>query len=371
MILKLLITYEILIINLFLTHILAKRKYSNFITFSCLLLFTIVLGVSLYFITPLFSGAEPTFWFVLAGSFYFLPLYFLYEINTKKLIIIMIYSWTYTMILSAIAVGLSAFITIMNDLGQILIIQTILTIVTLRNIVLFTKNKFIVVVNNAGDKTKNLLMILGISLFSSVSVIRYSVDPEDSVYFLIVVFLIIIIVTSYNLLFNNVEANVNLASANKIVYHDSLTGIGNRYLLFKDINELLSDETPFTLLFLDLDDLKLVNDTFGHNTGDAYLNHFAKSLIVNTKDFGNSYRFAGDEFVCLIKRGLKPFDLTKFENEIKKEMNLKFEFNGFSCGSSKYPEDGNDPDVLIQVADSKMYGVKNSKRIRNYNFRKK
>lgn len=364
MIFKLLIAYETLIVNLLLTHILAEKKYSNLITFSGLFIFTIFTSIALNYVTPLLTQERQTYWFIFIGFLYLLPLYFLYNISFKKLVTIMIYSWTYTMIISSITIGLSNLIHVLEEFLEIFLIQTISILISLRLMIHFTKSKFIVVVNNAADKTKNLLLLLGLSLFAVTSIIRYSISPEEYIYYLLVVFLIVIIITSYILLFNSVQSDINLDFANKIVTQDSLTGIKNRYSLFKDINKLISEEKAFTLLFLDLDDLKSVNDSLGHNNGDEYLKRFAKALLLHTKNHGKSYRFAGDEFVCIIPKENNTFDVKRFENSVNKEMNQHFNFKGVSVGISNFPENGNDPDLLLQVADSKMYGVKNSKRIR-------
>lgn len=364
MLIKLLITYEILFINLFLTYLLAERKYSKLITFAVLFLFTLFLSIILNFTSPLFAGENPTIWFVVIGSVYLIPLSMVYKINFKRLVIIMIYCWTYTMIIGAIAVGITNLIDKTNNLLVILLIQTGLILVTIRFIIYFTKTKFMTILNSSSNKTQNLLLLLGSSLFAVSTGIRYFINPSEVIYLVLIVFILIIIIASYNLLFNTVQSNINLDSAEKIVYLDSLTGIANRYSLFKDMNKHISEKKEFKLLFLDLDKLKIVNDTFGHNKGDEYLIHFANALVQHTQDQGRAYRFAGDEFVCLLKKGPKSIDIKHFEKELNTEMNTEFPFKGVSIGESEYPKDGDNPDILLHVADSNMYGIKKSKKIR-------
>jgi len=174
----------------------------------------------------------------------------------------------------------------------------------------------------------------------------------------------VIIIASYNLLFIIVQSNTSLSSIEKIVFHDNLTGIANRYSLFKDMNQLIAEKKEFKLLFLDLDKLKLVNDTLGHNSGDEYLKHFANTLVNHIKAQGHAYRFAGDEFVCLLTKGPKAINVKEFEHEINLGVEKDFQFNGVSIGESEFPKDGETADILLHVADSKMYGVKKSKKIR-------
>ncbi|MGS0972771.1 MAG: GGDEF domain-containing protein [Candidatus Izemoplasmataceae bacterium] len=365
MIIKLIITYQILIINLVLTHILAKKKYSNLVTFGILFLFTVVLSVILFYTSTLFSGEKPTAWFILTGAFYIAPLSFLFSNRFKELITIMIYCWTYTMTISSISVGIGYFINIFSQNMNILIIQTILFTISFYLILTFTRNKFMVVINSASNATRNSLILLGMSMFGTIVGIRYFISPQEEIYYVLVFLLIIIVSTSYNLLFRNVQSNINLDSAKKIVYQDTLTGIANRYSLFQDIKILIAKNQEFKLLFLDLDDLKLVNDTLGHQKGDDYLKHFANILVQRIQNKGTSYRFAGDEFVCVIPQDINMIDVSKFEKEINIEMAKHFKFNGVSIGISDFPKDGLDLDTLLQVADNNMYGVKNSKKIRS------
>ena len=364
MLIKLLITYEILFINLYLTYILVERKHSKLITFGVLFLFTFVLSVILYFTSPLFSGENPTIGFVVIGAVYLVPISLLYNVNFKRLIIIMVYCWTYTMIIGAIAFGIASLIDESNSILITLLIQTALLLITIKFIISFTKTKFITILNNSSYKTQNLLLLLGTSLFATSTVIRYYVNPVEAIYLILIAFLFVIIIASYNLLFIIVQSNTSLSSIEKIVFHDNLTGIANRYSLFKDMNELIASNKEFKLLFLDLDKLKNVNDTLGHNRGDEYLKHFANTLVNHIQDQGRAYRFAGDEFVCILTKGSKAIDVKDFEHEINLGLDKDFQFNGVSIGESEYPKDGETADILLHVADSNMYGVKRRKKIR-------
>lgn len=364
MLIRVLILLEILIINLLLTHILARKKYSNLKTFGILFLFTIVISSVFYFINSITGGDGQTVWFVLIGFLYIFPLYILYDTKVNVLITIMIYCWTYTMILNSISHSIGYLLSQLGENPIILITQTLLIIITFNYVLKFTKNKFMVIVENASNETRSSLILLGLCLFTTITSIRYFINPNTFIYYLLVLSLIIIVTTSYNLLFKYVETYMHLDNTKKIVYRDTLTGIANRYSLFEDINNHITNNQPFTLLFMDLDSLKKINDGFGHSKGDDYLRCFAKSLKNIIQTSGKSYRFAGDEFVCILPDVLEPIDVKQMEQELNKMMDEQLQFSGVSIGISKFPEDASTPDALLSIADKRMYGMKNSRKIR-------
>jgi len=157
--------------------------------------------------------------------------------------------------------------------------------------------------------------------------------------------------------------SVNSAKLNTIVYNDVLTGVKNRYALFTEMNQYITKREDFLIMFIDLDNLKAVNDTYNHGKGDNYLRNFAQTIQKSLIGIGEVYRFAGDEFVCLVKNGkLNSFDANKLKNNIKKEIAIDIPFLGFSYGIANYPSDGDNPDDLINFADQEMYLQKKSKK---------
>ena len=87
------------------------------------------------------------------------------------------------------------------------------------------------------------------------------------------------------LLYFEVESlAVQSAEITSIAYIDALTGVKNRYSLFRHLDQLFESKQNFLLLFIDLDDLKEVNDSYDHTKGDSYLKQFALSLKKTIKD---------------------------------------------------------------------------------------
>ena len=90
-----------------------------------------------------------------------------------------------------------------------------------------------------------------------------------------------------------------------LAYHDKLTGLGNRDLFNEEMKAVLETvlEDPTwkgSVLFLDLDGFKRVNDTLGHSAGDELLIETARRLRVCLRDRDSAYRFGGDEFVVVL-----------------------------------------------------------------------
>lgn len=150
-----------------------------------------------------------------------------------------------------------------------------------------------------------------------------------------------------------------------IAYKDSLTGINNRYSLFRQMDQLIENKQNFLVVFIDLDNLKKINDTYSHAKGDFYLAQFALAIKNTIQETGEVYRFAGDEFICLIKPDYTHFNGDQFRENVTKAMVFDLPFLGFSLGLAYCPEDGINSDDLINIADQEMYKEKRKKEFRS------
>ncbi|GAA3911941.1 sensor domain-containing diguanylate cyclase [Litoribacillus peritrichatus] len=157
-----------------------------------------------------------------------------------------------------------------------------------------------------------------------------------------------------------------------MAHHDSLTGIPNRsffnVLLEKSIARAKRESRGFSLLYIDLDKFKPVNDRFGHSTGDQLLIQVTKRIIERLRESDTLARIGGDEFLVLLDDTDNRPDAELVATELIAVINRPFEINnqviriGCSIGISLYPEHGNDIDQLIISADHAMYQVKKSGR---------
>ena len=149
-----------------------------------------------------------------------------------------------------------------------------------------------------------------------------------------------------------------LKEANYKSTHDLLTNLYNRAYFERKVKELIDKNIAFSLVFIDLDNFKYVNDTFGHYEGDEILKITADILRKNLKGKDIIARFGGDEFVVAAIECDKKCAENMFE-EIRKKINKIFkQYNvTASIGISFFPEIKHF-EQLIKEADNKMYKAK-------------
>jgi len=154
--------------------------------------------------------------------------------------------------------------------------------------------------------------------------------------------------------------------------HDTLTDLPNRSKLFQKIDTLIDKQSIFTLCFIDVDNFKPINDTYGHHAGDMLLKHIAKVLQDFIRKSDVVARIGGDEFIIVFdslskekfkKTTLKRLSLLAQKNPLiyTKEDIIDF---SISVGVSSYPEDATGAQELIKIADTIMYKNKKDKERR-------
>ena len=157
-------------------------------------------------------------------------------------------------------------------------------------------------------------------------------------------------------------------SLQKSAYHDYLTGLPN-YRLFKiRAEEVLQkakmNQSLSSFMFLDLDRFKMVNDTFGHETGDLLLKYISKRIVSCLTDQDTVARIGGDEFMILIPTINNRKEAIAIAKRILKTLENPIIMKGYkvpisaSIGLAFYPIDGMDVDNLIKHADRAMLRVK-------------
>ena len=155
----------------------------------------------------------------------------------------------------------------------------------------------------------------------------------------------------------------------QLAYHDQLTGLRNRVYLRHKVNSLIekSKVLEFNLLFIDLDNYKPINDSYGHAYGDEILKLVAKRLESTLNDESEIARFGGDEFIIYIPN-YNTRKLHDYITKIKTTMLIPFEHKSIkhqlsaSIGVSAFPRDGKNFDELLVASDLAMYFAKSTKQ---------
>jgi diguanylate cyclase (GGDEF)-like protein/PAS domain S-box-containing protein len=150
--------------------------------------------------------------------------------------------------------------------------------------------------------------------------------------------------------------------------HDPLTNLANRTLfeecLARAIEKTQEGPASLALLMIDLDDFKIVNDTFGHAAGDEVLKEVARRMRSAVRKGDTVCRLAGDEFIVILEQiNTEPeahLVAEKLQQEIVKPIDLKAHTIRIDCsiGIVLYPDHGKNPTDLVQQADRAMYIAK-------------
>lgn len=148
-----------------------------------------------------------------------------------------------------------------------------------------------------------------------------------------------------------------------LALYDTLTKIPNREYFNRKIEQNIKEKKSFSLLFLDLDGFKAINDTFGHHIGDEVLKAVSKKLRNSVKEKDFVARMGGDEFTIIMNdirmKEIENICLRIIKN-ISEDMIIDENICkvGISIGVSRYPNDGENIDQIIRIADDMMYLVK-------------
>lgn len=152
---------------------------------------------------------------------------------------------------------------------------------------------------------------------------------------------------------------------------DMLTDIPNRFSLERHLGLMISEARRsagiFGFIFIDLDQFKQVNDQFGHQVGDAYLQEAAMRMKHQLRPGDTLARLGGDEFAVVVSTVHSRSDVIEIAHRLEHSFDGPFTVRGHTvCGSASvgvalYPEDADSADRLLKSADSAMYAVKQSR----------
>ena len=150
-----------------------------------------------------------------------------------------------------------------------------------------------------------------------------------------------------------------------LAWFDPLTNCRSRAYLWDRITRNVSrsgrSKQPFFIIYIDLDKFKPINDQYGHNAGDHVLKVLSERVLNSIRLEDTLSRVGGDEFVILFENEINTEEIIR---KIKQEIEMPINYQDISIeltasfGSAKYPDDGQEVDQLIDIADKRMYSEK-------------
>ncbi|MFW5426902.1 MAG: diguanylate cyclase domain-containing protein [Methylophagaceae bacterium] len=162
----------------------------------------------------------------------------------------------------------------------------------------------------------------------------------------------------------------------KLAFYDGLTGLANRAFIQEQLKQLLiqsrRNKTKVSVLFLDLDDFKPINDEHGHKVGDEVLTTIAERLKATLRESDTVGRLGCDKFLVLLESSREDkHDPAEVADKIRAAVALPISMDWFilhigtSVGIARYPNDGSDAKSLVVAADAAMRLDKENKKTRH------
>ena len=167
------------------------------------------------------------------------------------------------------------------------------------------------------------------------------------------------------------SAYVRIENANRMLQRDDLTGLFNyrslEQAIDKELKRFARFKAPFSLMFIDLDNFKSINDTHGHLAGSDVLRQVASVLIEATREVDSVYRYGGDEYVILLLESN-----SMHAKSVAERVRRRIEYHLFkideersvtltaSIGVATCPDHGSTKEGLLRMADDSMYRSKRS-----------
>jgi diguanylate cyclase (GGDEF)-like protein len=156
-----------------------------------------------------------------------------------------------------------------------------------------------------------------------------------------------------------------------LAYHDKLTGLRNRDSFNEMLDQIILDAErdsigrQVALLYLDLDNFKLVNDSLGHDIGDKLLKEVADRMQDTLRKNDLTFRLGGDEFICIAKGITSDYQAGIIAEKLISSISAPYDLKGnninylsVSIGIAIFPQDGTDREALVKKADTAMYQAK-------------
>lgn len=164
------------------------------------------------------------------------------------------------------------------------------------------------------------------------------------------------------------EREHNQKLIRNLAYTDKLTSLSSRAHLYLHLKSLIQkkpeNRIPFSVLYIDLDNFKHINDSLGHDSGDYLLQEVAKRLKYISREVDFVSRLGGDEFCIVIRDIISSSHLAEIAQQYLEAISKPVNFSGrkfiptCSIGAARYPSDGSNLQTLLKAADTALYAAK-------------
>ncbi len=157
-----------------------------------------------------------------------------------------------------------------------------------------------------------------------------------------------------------------------LAYHDKLTGLRNRDAFYEQLDQIVyealrNQSEMSSVLFIDLDNFKIINDSLGHDFGDLVLKEAALRMTRSLRKTDLIFRLGGDEFTIILRRLKRDWDAASVAEKLIAVLSQPYHVKNevitsitASIGIALIPRDGMDRDTIVKNADMAMYAVKNT-----------
>lgn len=353
---------EMLLINLFVIDRCSEKKYSAAKTYLGLGAFGVLLFIFVYLLAPLIPDfGSGNGLYIFFGFLFAIPIKFLYNNTVAKIVCLACTSWVYTYFVFSLSVHISYLL--LHSIPQtysVFIIQSLLYVLSFMWFYKLLRYKYMVMLGQLDKRETISLMWVSIAWFWTAFVVNLVFLYPDIYLFriLAVASVALSAFNFYRYIYQVIHSGRTIQSLEQIAYHDSLTQLRTRALLSSDVNQLFERDIPFSLIFMDLNNFKHVNDTYGHVVGDEYLAFFAREVKALVGNSGGFYRVSGDEFVAILTDVPLASWTQKLDALPDTITSSDVPFLGVSYGAASYPADAKTLTDLMEIADKRMYTMK-------------
>lgn len=353
------IALEMVVVTLFAVNTCLHKRYKPVRVYLLLtVLSMIAVTISLYLNQQIGFGIESSL-FILSCLILLCPSFFLYKESCSVFLTVLSAAGVYTMLIFSISVHIGALLPGPFP-GMILAVQSFLHAACIYWMIRFLKDKSLYLLNHISGKINCYFHWVTIIWLLLIVVLNLAFSYTKNEWLSAAALLILTgnLLFSYMFLYHLLKNDKDINYLKKAIYLDEMTGLCNRSRMFLDAAEIIKEKRPFYLFYIDLNDFKSVNDSHGHLAGDNYLCRVSGAAKKIIGDQGKLYRMSGDEFICIYTGTDVLRCLTQLNEYPWEEQFRDMEFLGFSLGYSKYPDDSEELDNLIYIADSRMYQQK-------------